>query len=115
MHYLPNEISTSVLTNKIKSLLFDLGLNEKYIAFDYISNVLTCMIKQNNNSIDCFKKAIQLTTEKYQVSEKTIIQGMNKMIKLCNNDFTSNIQFNLKTNSTLNKIKILKLTIEQQF
>ena len=47
-----NEINLnnlSNLTNKIKVILFSIGLNEKYVTFNYLSTLLSMLLFKNNN------------------------------------------------------------------
>ena len=42
------EISTELLTNKVKVCLSTLGLNERYNAFQYLTDILVDMIEKDD-------------------------------------------------------------------
>ena len=100
------------LLNKIKVMLFSIGLTEKYVAFDYLATILEYMI-EHDSSTASYKQAINIVCNKFNITERTATQGLSKILKLCNNDeITNKLQFKVLNNSSLNKIRVIKDYIE---
>ncbi|MBQ8615405.1 MAG: hypothetical protein IJ415_02445 [Clostridia bacterium] len=100
------------LTNKIKSILFSIGINEKYVAFDYLSTIL-CWLITNNDNKDTYKKAIVSVAKQYGIATRTLTQGLSKVLTMCNKkEIISKYQFMMSNNGTFNKIKVVKQYIE---
>ncbi|MBR6778946.1 MAG: hypothetical protein IKM43_02195 [Clostridia bacterium] len=109
-------LSINLINNKVNVLLSTLGMNERYNAFEYLSFIITYMIKQDNESTETYNQAIAILQEKYAITNRAITCGLNKLIKMCNNeDIFSKAQFNLNKKSTLNKIRVLKAYILANF
>lgn len=105
MHAL-HKISTNLLFNKIKISLFKLGLNEKYIAFDYLSYILTYFIRQNDCSYKSYKNIVDLLSQRFETTSKTITQSLNSLLKKCT-------LLNLSNLYTFHKIQMIKTYFEQ--
>jgi len=98
---------------KIKSILFSIGLNEKYVAFEYMVYVLMQLMDYPNIK-SSYKAALIDATNYYNVSLRTITQAINKLLKKCNiSTIINRQQFNLKNNTTINKLSIIKNYIEE--
>ena len=103
------------LNNKIKIILSTLGFNEKYIAFDYLSIIITYLIVNNNDSFETYNSAIEIVKEKYNLATRTITQSLNKILSMCNKtEIINKYQFNIVNNKTLNKIRVVKLYVENK-
>ena len=108
-----SNLQTNLLSNKVKTILFSIGLNEKYIAFDYLTFILTYIIKHENDSLKTYKTSLDLIMEKYNISSQAIVQSLNKILKFCNNsEIINKVQFKTSSYGTLNKIRVLKTHIE---
>ncbi len=108
-----NNISLNFLEIKIKNFLFLLGLKEKYISFDYLTWILIFLIRKNSTDFSTYKQAICWLVEKYGVSSRTIIQGLQKITSMCKNtDIVDFESFKLSTYKTINKIRIIKIGAE---
>ncbi|MBO5954963.1 MAG: hypothetical protein J6Q13_03250 [Clostridia bacterium] len=107
-----NEINTNLLTQKIKLILFNLNLNEKYAAFDYLTLILIYFLR-NDPSLKCFNKAIQEISKQHNITRRTIMQELNNLVKHIDSSQIHNLSFNLVKNHTINKIRAIKNYIEQ--
>lgn len=108
-----NEINTNLLTQKIKLILFNLDLNEKYVAFDYLTLILIYFLR-NDTSLKCFNNAVQEISKKFSITKRTIMQELNKLLKHVNTSQIHSLSFNLAKNHTINKIRVIKNYIEQK-
>ena len=103
------ELSIEIIKNKVKVSLAMLGINERYIAFEYLAIILTHLISTNSDSIKNFEEAILIVENKFNISKTSIIYGLKRLTDLCGNkDIISKAQFNLKHYCVLNRIKVLK-------
>ena len=106
-------ISINFMEIKIKNFLFSIGLNEKYISFDYLTSILIFLIKKDNSDFSTYHEAVCWLMNKYGVSSRTIIQGLHKIISMCNHpSITSLPQFKLGKSKTIHKIRIIKIFAE---
>ena len=97
-----------ILKQKVNSILFQMGMSEKYIAFEYLSIIVTRLIEDNNDTKITYKQALKDIMEQYHVTERTIIQGLNHIMKNCTqNELSKQLVLELKHN-TYNKILIIK-------
>ena len=102
-------ISTNFMEIKIKNFLFLLGLKEKYISFNYLTWTLIFLIKKENSDQNTYKQAICWLVEKYNVSQRTIVQGLQKIISMCKfSEQIENQQIKPKHTKTISKIRNLK-------
>lgn len=103
------ELPQNLLKLKIKSIMFSLGMHEKYIAFEYLSFILTKLIIEDDDSLYNYKETLNIMSTKYNITNKTIMQNLNKILKTCSNlEIKNKMQFNIGSNSILNKIRVLK-------
>ncbi len=104
-----SNIPVDFLEVKTKNFLFLLGLNEKYISFNYLTWALIFLIKKNSSDRTTYRQAILWLVKKYNVSYQTIIQGLHKITSMCDNSQISSLENNqLIKLKTLNKIRIIK-------
>lgn len=109
-----NEINQAT-KNKIKSILFSIGINEKYASFNYLTTLLTLLLNQAVSK-ESFKILIGQVSKYYNVATRTVTQGLNKILKTCNNPtITTKFQFIMTNNGTFNKICVVKKYIEDIF
>lgn len=97
-----------ILKQKINSILFQIGMSEKYIAFEYLSIILTHLIKDQNDTKIAYKQALKAIMEQYHVAERTIIQSLNHIMKNCTQVELSKQLENEQKQNTSNKILIIK-------
>ena len=98
-----------LLTNKVKVCISTLGMNERYNSFEYLTMILVYMLKNDTDSIESFRTALSMVEKRFNIGERTIINGINKLFKMCNTELIkSRIQYQLSNNSTLNKIRVIK-------
>ena len=98
-----------LLTNKVKVCISTLGMNERYNSFEYLTMILVYMLKNDTDSIEAFRTALSLVEKRFNIGERTICYGINKLFKMCNKELIqSKVQYQLSNNSTLNKIRVLK-------
>ncbi len=103
------KMPTELLTNKVKVCISTLGLNERYNSFEYLTMILVYMLKNDDDSINTFHTALSLIENRFQISERAICYGINKLFKMCNKELIkSRVQYHLSNNSTLNKIRVIK-------
>lgn len=115
MHTQFSELSVNILSCKIKTILYSIGLSEKYNAFNYLCFILTYLIVQHNDSFQEYKIAINLVTKQFNVSERTTIQSVNKILKSCTNqEITNKFQFKILSKKTLNQIRVIKSYVEHE-
>ena len=101
-----------LLTNKVKVCISTLGMNERYNSFEYLTMILVYMLKNDTDSIEAFRTALSLVEKRFNIGERTICYGINKLFKMCNTDLIkSRVQYQLSNNSTLNKIRVIKAYI----
>lgn len=107
---MPNlsNISSQLLVNEIKLSLSTFGMSEAYHSFNFLTDIIFYMIKHNDDSLEIYQKSIKLLAEKYNLTERSIINGLQYILKHCETKIKSKIQFNLTKNSTLNKIRVVK-------
>lgn len=106
------EIKFNNLKEKIKAILFSIGINEKYVAFDYLADILEFIITKKLDIIT-YNNALIVVAEKYSVTFRTAKQSLSKVLKMCvKPEIKNSLQFNLKTNSIFNKINIIKCYAE---
>lgn len=97
---------------QIKSSLFAIGFNEKYVAFDYLTELLLLSFNQNL-STELFKNCVEKITNKYNISTRTLTQGINKLMRSSIDPIiTSKALFHVNFNSTLNKLIVIKNYVE---
>jgi hypothetical protein len=102
------EIPTNILINKIKITLFELGFNERYVSFDYITYVITYFIKHEDSSYISYKTIINLIAERHNTTARTITQSIHKILNMCENFSNKNFDFFISKNQSLNKIIYIK-------
>ncbi len=108
MDYKIEKMPTDLIANKVKIALSSLGLNERYKAFEYLTDIITMMIKQNNESNAMFYYAIKEIQEKNKISKASINYGLKKLTDQCKNDeILSMSQFHLTKYSLANRTRIL--------
>lgn len=101
--------STELLNNKIKVCLTSIGLNERYIAVEYLAYILTHMIKLNSDSVLDFETALKYVSERFKIKQISVQYEIKKILAKCSAVQVVNlIKFNIKTNPTLNKIRAIK-------
>ena len=69
---------------KIKMILTELNLDEKYIAFEYLTNIIMHYIITKDDSIANYKNAIKIIEEKFNVKYSRITIGVSNLLKGCN-------------------------------
>ena len=108
-------IETKLLESKMKNFLFSINLNEKYVAFDYLTYVLVHLIKNENTNFRTYKQAIGLLVDKYGITYRTIVQGLHKIISMCTSSQILSIpEFQSGKSKTIHRIRIIK-TISEDF
>ena len=93
-------ISTNFMEIKIRNFLFLLVLKEKYTSFNYLTWIILFFIKKENSDNNTYKQAVNLLVGKYNVSSRTIIQGLHKITSMCK-------EFDFTNQKTINKIRII--------
>jgi len=112
MHITLKNISTNFLEVMIKNFLYSIGLNEKYISFEYLTWMLIYLIQIDDCDFTKYKQSVLLLVEKFDVSSRTINQALHKIITTCDNEQIVNFsQFKSKT-KTAHKILVLKIFAE---
>ena len=101
-----NKIS-SLTKTQMRMNLNRIGLEEKYRAFNYLSDIIFFMI-ENDDSQDSFRQAISLTCDTYSIEERSLKSSIQDLLKSCDEKVTKRAQFNLKYNSIYNKIIVIK-------
>ena len=108
MHQL-QDFKTEFLIIKIKNFLFSLNLNEKYVSFDYLTMVLAYLIKNNSTKNLVYHQSIKDLSKTYSLSTRTIVQGLHKIVSMCNQNLLINFsEVNLNNCKTKDKIILLK-------
>ena len=108
-----NEFTTTILIHKIKIFLFSVGLNEKYIAFEYLSLIIIQLITKNSSTTS-YNQAIKLVSNRHNISERTTTQAINKILKQIKDENISKLTtLNLTKNKTLNTIRVLTHNFEK--
>ena len=92
-------ISTNFIEIKIRNFLFLLGLKEKYTSFNYLTWIILFFIKKENSDNNTYKQAVNSLVEKYNVSSRTIIQGLHKITSMCK-------EFDFSNQKTINKSQV---------
>ena len=102
------QLNTNILTNKVKVFLSNLGMSERYNAFQYLTFFIVYMIKANDSSVDTYNKCFTLCSQRFCVDCRSITYGLSKVLKMCN--LPNFCLFNIKQTKfcNLNKIKIIK-------
>ena len=100
-------IQTNLLESKIKNFLFTINLNEKYVAFDYLTIVLVYLIK-NESNFKSYQQAIKFIINIYGITHRTIIQGLHKIISMCEIPQLKHISTFQSKCKTIQKIFIIK-------
>lgn len=109
MNKINENLSNNLLLKKIKTILFSIGFQEKYVAFEYLSIILNHLIINNDESINSYNQAIEIIKQNFNRTNRTILQSLNKILKTCSvNEINSKTQFNIINNSALNKIRVVK-------
>ena len=103
-----SEIPSTLLLAKIKIHLSNVGLSEKYNAFDYLSDIIFYMLKHDDDSLQIYNQAITMISNKYSLNERTVKSSIQNLLKNCDGKIRYKTQFNLSSHSTLNKIRVLK-------
>ena len=99
--------SSQLLLSEIALILSNLGLSENYHSFHFLTDIIFYMIKHDDTTLT-YKKSLQLVAEKYEVSERSIINGLSTILRSCDDIIKSKMQYNLSTKSILNKIRVIK-------
>ena len=109
-----NNINKPLTKNeKIKAVLFSIGINEKYISFDYLADFLET-IAQKEFTPQLYNETINLISAKHKITIRTAKQGIAKVIKMCKlPEITTSLKFNLSSKSLFNKINVLKCYAEK--
>ena len=101
------------ISEQIKSVLFSIGINEKYISFDYLADFLERIVCKDFNS-SLYNDTIELVADNHNITTRTAKQGIAKVIKMCNApEVVNSLKFNLYTKSLFNKINVLKCYVEK--
>ena len=112
---LQNNFNTNLLIQKIKPILFSVGLNEKYIAFEYLTSILTFFIKNNDSSLSSYLKIVETISMYHKIEKLTIVQSLSKLLKkITDENITNNITLNLTKNRTLNILRNLTQLIKNK-
>lgn len=111
-----NDHNLELLTKKIEIILSLLGMSAQYISFIYLQRIIYDMIIQDDDSLLLYQSSLNQIMKEYNISSRSIAYGLKKIITKCPNTIiTSKPQFNLKHHATLNKIRIIKNYILEQF
>jgi len=103
------EISTELISNKIKVVLTSIGLNEKYKGFNYLTHIITYMIKHESDSSVDYNIAIELIAVGYNITKSAINDSLKKITSQCMiESINCKMQFNLTNKGMLNKIRLIK-------
>ena len=103
-----SNIPNGLILTEIKLILSSVGMSEIYHSFNFLTDIIAYMIIQDSDNQITFKNGIILVADKYNLSERTIMNGLNNILKMSDDKIKSRMQFNLSKNSTLNKIRVLK-------
>lgn len=101
-----NKTINCSLREKVKMYLAGLGIEEKYIAFTYLVEVMLSMLFSSNDE-STYNDTIHRLSQEYSITETTIKNSLSQIVKTCPLHISSHLQFNLKRNSTLNKIRVI--------
>lgn len=102
------EISTELLTNKVKVCLSTLGLNERYNAFQYLTDILVDMIEKDDVPAT-LHKSIKNIQQKYNIGKHAVYYGLDCMFKKTNIEKLMNdAQIQPTCSAVLNKIRAIK-------
>ena len=98
-----------LLSNRICIALTKLGLNEFYVAFKYLHKIIEYVIIEQNDNRETISNSIKMLENKYQNTERTIINALGKIFTLCNPEVfkSSHLYGKIKLNY-YHKIKIIK-------
>jgi len=107
---------TELINHKVKIVLSSLGLNERYNAFEYLSFVITYMIKNDTDSYSSFNEALNIIENKFNITKIAISYGLKRITDKCVKNSAINCnQFNLLNNGLVNRVRVMKLYSMQSF
>lgn len=102
------KFKSNILIKKIRLILNSIGLNEKYNAFEYLSIIMLYMLENSDYTIVSYNNIINILMQKFNLTKRSLIQGLNKLLSTCTEPIITNSQiFNLKNCSSYNKIKLI--------
>ena len=116
MKYEIENMPTELINYKVKIALSSFGLNERYNAFEYLSFIITYMIKNTNDSVKIFNEAVNILENKFKITKSAVNYGLKRITDKClNNEISSRTQFNLNNNGIINRIRVMKTFALESF
>lgn len=105
--YIPLNDSKELFIIRMKLILFSLGMSEKYMSFNYLTDIILYLILSKEDDFQ-YKFAIKYVQEKYCLTERTIMSGLHQIIQSCNQTIFNQKQSLSSINGLLNKIRTIK-------
>ena len=94
--------------NQIRTILFTIDINPKYASFEYLVRIIDKLLTYRDFTQGTYIETIINVAEKFNISPRTLSNSINYTLRNCDNNlFKQKNQFNIKQNSTLNKIRII--------
>jgi len=72
-------LKENVIKNQIKSILFSIGLKEKYVAFNDLSTIIFLLLNTEINK-KIFNENMCIICNTNKISKRTLTQGLNKIL-----------------------------------